>query len=156
WDVIVGGHLDERVKGPIYEEYHNTRTTKVEGDADECWGANLISYVAGTTTQTYHGEHKMYSWGGRTDEVGGGSLTQIYHGPVTTNMFATWDVTADRNITITSTKGEVTITSPTNISLNALNVTIKGAKVKVAAATYEGVTGPTHDWFSAKTSAGVF
>jgi type VI secretion system secreted protein VgrG len=88
WDVTVGGHLDERVKGPVYEEYKNTRETHVAEDAKEFWNAALTSYTKGETSQTYQGDHKVYSWSERHDEVGG-ELKQIYHSPVERTLFAT-------------------------------------------------------------------
>ncbi|MFS8065162.1 MAG: type VI secretion system Vgr family protein, partial [Byssovorax sp.] len=139
WDVTVGGHLDERVTGTTYEEYHSTRSTKVTGDADEVWSANLSSYIAGTTSQTYQGNHELFSWSTRKDEVGG-ALTQVYHSPVSTSMLATWDATAT---------GPVHIHSDTKITIDAPEVSIKGNS------TWHKFTPFYVEGFGSKNSAGA-
>ena len=148
WDVTVGGHLDERVKGTTYEEYHNTRATKVTGNADEVWSANLSSYIAGTTSQTYQGDHKFYSWGTRLDEVGG-ILTQNYHSPVKTTMHATWVCNVTRDITISSVGGAITIHSPTQITLDAPSVSSK------ATGQWYKETAASLELYGSKNSVGI-
>ena len=148
WDVTVGGHLDERVTGTTYEEYHNTRSTKVTGNADEVWSANLSSYVAGTTSQTYQGNHELFSWGTRLDEVGQ-ALTQHYHAAVKTDIDGGWNCTVNNDVTITSKAGKVTIKSPTEITLDAPKVSSK------ATGQWFKVTPASLELYGSKNSAGI-
>jgi hypothetical protein len=136
----------------------------VAGNSEDYVDTNRITYIKGTTTQTHHGAHKLYSQSTRLDDVIGaltmerhstvsdrihGTLTQEVTGAVTETYHATLSTTAAGAITITSKGGDITVTSPTAIQLNAPSVTVKGAKVKVD-------SGDWWDTYGSKGVAGVF
>src|SRR5262249_3673917 len=53
WDVTVGGHLDEDVKGDLIEKYHGTQTTTVDKGRNETIAAGgLVQDITGDFTQT--------------------------------------------------------------------------------------------------------
>ena len=156
WDVTVGGHLDERVTGTVYEEYHDTKTERVTGVYDVYYHSDLKSFINGKTSETFNGARETYSWGTVKEEVGG-TCEQTFHSPVTRTIFgkleesisATSTQTVGGNISITSTGGTITITSPTEITLNAPKVTNK------ATGQWFKSTGFAVELYGSKNSLGV-
>jgi type VI secretion system secreted protein VgrG len=132
WDVVVGAHLDERVTGTVYEEYHDTKTERVTGVYDVYYHADVKSFINATTNETFNGARETYSWGTVKEEVGG-NCEQTFHSPVKRtiygkleeNVSATSTQTVGGDISITSTGGKITIRSPTEITIAASKVSIK-------------------------------
>lgn len=129
FDVYSDGNKDERITGPVYEEYKSTRETHVALTGTETWGGDLSIYVGGKTTETWKEAHKMNSQDTRLDEVNG-ECTHIFHsdlgqtmfGKVETKISKTWDQTVTGAIKIESTAGTIEISSPTKITLKAPTV----------------------------------
>ena len=97
WDVIVGGNLNEVVNKNVTEQYLGTRSTTVSKDVFESLNANLDVFVNGATKQTYQGDHGVYSWSKRTEEVGGAHDEKSHSGRNTT-VIGDWNQTISGKI----------------------------------------------------------
>lgn len=80
WDVTVGGHLDEKITGPVIETYSNTKTERVTGVYDVKYSNDVVSFVQGTTQETFHGNRTTKSEAEVTEEVAG-LCSQTYKSP---------------------------------------------------------------------------
>jgi type VI secretion system secreted protein VgrG len=148
WDVTVGGKLDEDITGAVIETYHANQDTSIaKGRKEVIAAGGLNQNIHGGLFQTIAPDGYQTVNGPHTQRVT--ALNSDDYGSWRSAVKTTWDATIGGNITITSSGGTVTITSPTEITLNAPKVSNK------ATTEHYKETGILFELYGTKNSLGI-